>query len=113
MSRTNLKKQVMRRVYIIYARGFIYENGHYALAFVVFCVLLSSVSLGNILYNMPKENFRDTSVFVVSAVTNTEAFIKFLFGALLLSLSTPAIKFGLKYSKKINLRPSMAFLQGQ
>ena len=103
----------MRRVYIMYGRSFVLENGHYIFAFVILCVLLSSVSLGNLFQNMPKGNIYDSSVFVESAVINTETFTKLLLGCLLLSAGAPLFRIGFKYLKKISLRPTFAFLQGQ
>lgn len=111
--KTNLKARVMRRVYIIYWRSFVYQNGNYIFALVVFCGLLYSVSMTNIWQNMPKEDIYKTSKFFAMAFINTEFFIKLLLASFILSLSTPAVRLGFKYVKKISLRPTFAFLQGQ
>lgn len=89
MENSELKKRVMRRVYIIYARNFVYENGFLVATLFIFVVLFFSVSLADIVRNTPKESLTSVSNYMLSAFNHTELAIKSLLGLLALCAARP------------------------
>jgi hypothetical protein len=94
-----LKKRVMRRIYIIYAKNIFFRNGFLVVTLVIVTVLFLSVSISDIMRNTPKDSLSSFSKYMILSFNNTEAATKALMSLLVLTAMAPLIN-----SKGFSLR---------
>ncbi|MEK7117419.1 MAG: hypothetical protein AAB861_01455 [Patescibacteria group bacterium] len=68
----NLKTRVMVRIYMEFVKSAIIRHIEYILPGAFLLVLLASVSIQNIMNNMPKDNMSHAFNFLFAAVRDTE-----------------------------------------
>lgn len=84
-----LKGRVMRRIYVIYVRNFIFENSFLVAALFILVVLFFSISISDVFRNTPKESLSSFSNYMFSAFNNTELATKGLVSLLALCAIAP------------------------
>lgn len=104
MKNYDLKKRVMRRIYVIYVQNFVLQNGIYITIVAILCFLVASVSVADIARNMPKNDLVSLSNFLVAAFINTETAIQATIGLFALCSLAPLFRLGFKATKKSFLR---------
>jgi hypothetical protein len=90
----NLKRRVMRRIYVVYARNLVYKNGFLVAASLVLVVLFFSISISDVIKNTPKESFASVSSYMLGSFNRTEATTKALVSLLALCAVAPLINLG-------------------
>lgn len=70
--KNNLKNRVMIRIYIEYFKNITLQYMEYILPGAFLLALFASVSVQNVLNNMPKDNINNTFNFFYIAVRDTE-----------------------------------------
>src|SRR3989338_8143692 len=83
MSNIELKKRVMARIYVEYAKNILFRYAEYIFPLMIAFSLFMSISIGNIIENMPKDSAGSTLNFILSAVKNTEWTIQLMLATVL------------------------------
>jgi hypothetical protein len=112
----DLKKRVMARIYMEYAKSTFMEYPDYFM-FVLFVitslilVLVHEISVANVLNNMPKNNLMSTFNFFVVAVEKTSWAIQILLAGFLVRVIFVSSKLTYKNIKNIDTSWIMAKLR--
>ena len=88
----NLKRRVMLQIHLQFWRTKILERAPYVLPIILLFILLTSVSVNNIVQNLSYTNINSIWSFIFIALRDTELFTQTIFGGFVLSLGLPILR---------------------
>jgi hypothetical protein len=95
----DLKKRVMARIYIMYAKNIFMEYPDYFMLLLFVIVSFTLVSIHNVLANIPKDNPINIFNFLVIALKNTSWIIQVLIAGFFVRVIVSGIR--LTYKNRI------------
>lgn len=108
MTSRNLKRKIMMRVYFIYTKNAFLEYPDYFMFAVFAATAFILVSIGDVLNNIPKNDFPSAFNFLVIAFKNTSMIIQVLIVGFIARVLVGSSIFAYK---KMGSRPIAKFLR--
>lgn len=92
----NLKKRVMARIYMEYTKNAFVEHPDYFMLALFIIVSFVMVSIGDVLTNIPKNNFPSIFTFFVSALKGTSWIIQALIAGFIIRVIVSGVRLAYK-----------------